>query len=96
MIQALPGEIKAAMIMSDVERSSFTGEGSLKQPKGALAFTDGSHFDISMEGYSEPAETDLRNWLKGIRDSGYECSSDVNIACWILSVFIEFSILFFP
>ncbi|CAA2977914.1 HASTY 1 [Olea europaea subsp. europaea] len=71
VIQALPGEIKAAMIMSDVERSSFTGEGSLKQPKGALAFTDGSHFDISMEGYSEPAETDLRNWLKGIRDSGY-------------------------
>ncbi|GAB4835899.1 histone deacetylase [Ancistrocladus abbreviatus] len=27
--------------------------------------------DISKEGYAEPNETDIRNWLRGIRDSGY-------------------------
>lgn len=69
--QSLPGEIKAAMIMTDAERTSFLGEGNPKMPKGALTFTDGSQFDMNKEGYTEPNETDIRNWLKGIRDSGY-------------------------
>ncbi|KAK4850574.1 hypothetical protein QYF36_007942 [Acer negundo] len=69
--QALPGEIKAAMTMSDVEQFSLLGEGNPKLSKGALTFSDGSQFDTSKEGYSEPNESDIRNWLKGIRDSGY-------------------------
>ncbi|KAG8369530.1 hypothetical protein BUALT_Bualt14G0023100 [Buddleja alternifolia] len=69
--QTLPGEIKAAMIMSDVERTSLLGEGKHKLAKGALPLTDGSQFDISKEAYSEPIETDIRNWMRGIRDSGY-------------------------
>nr|GMD08550.1 protein HASTY 1 [Ipomoea batatas] len=70
VMKALPGEIKAAMIMSDVDRGSLLGGMNLKLPKGPLSFTDGS-FEINREGYSEPNETDIRNWLKGIRDSGY-------------------------
>ncbi|TXG65800.1 hypothetical protein EZV62_007075 [Acer yangbiense] len=69
--QALPGEIKAAMTMSDVEQFSLLGEGNPKLSKGALTFSDGSQFDTNKEGYSEPNESDIRNWLKGIRDSGY-------------------------
>nr|XP_016442151.1 PREDICTED: protein HASTY 1-like isoform X1 [Nicotiana tabacum] len=69
--QALPGEIKAAMAMSDVERASLFGGGNVKLPKGALSFTDGSPLDMNREGYAEPNEADIRNWLKGIRDSGY-------------------------
>lgn len=58
------------MIMSDVERFSLLGEGNPKLSKGTLTFTDGSLFDTSKEGYGEPSDTDIRNWLKGIRDSG--------------------------
>lgn len=69
--QALPGEIKGAMTMSDVERASLFGGGNVKLPKGTLSFTDGSPFDMNRESYAEPNEADIRNWLKGIRDSGY-------------------------
>lgn len=69
--QALSGEIRGAMIMSDVERSSLLGDGSSRLPKSALTFIDASHLDLHKEGSSEPLETDIRNWLKGIRDSGY-------------------------
>lgn len=70
--QALPGEIKAAMIMSDVERISLLGEGKNKLlHKTAITFTDGSHFDAGKEACSESNEADIRNWLRGIRDSGY-------------------------
>lgn len=69
--QALPGEVRAAMIMSDVERFSLLGEENSKLPKGSLIVTDGSKVDMSKEGYTEPNESDIRNWLKGIRDSGY-------------------------
>lgn len=68
--QTLPGEIKAALTMSDSERFSYLGEGNPKLPKGALTFVDGSQSENNREGYSEPNETDIRNWLKGIRDSG--------------------------
>lgn len=57
--------------MSDVERTCLLGEGSQKLPKSAPTFSDGSVFDVQKEGYSEPMEKDIRNWLKGIRDSGY-------------------------
>ncbi|XP_065852702.1 protein HASTY 1 [Euphorbia lathyris] len=58
--QTLPGELKTAMIMSDSERYALIGEGNPKLAKNAIA--DGSQVDN---------ESDLRNWLKGIRDSGY-------------------------
>ncbi|KAE8686627.1 Protein HASTY 1 [Hibiscus syriacus] len=71
VFQRLPGEIKAAMSMSDVERSSLLGGGNLKSSKDTLTFVDGPQFDVNKEGYTEPNEADIRNWLKGIRDSGY-------------------------
>ncbi|KAL6544068.1 histone deacetylase [Orobanche gracilis] len=68
--QALLGEMRAAMNMSDVERTSLLGEGKHNFLKGALTFSDGSQLENSKEGLSEPSETDIRNWLRGIRDSG--------------------------
>ncbi|KAK6911461.1 Exportin-1/Importin-beta-like [Dillenia turbinata] len=69
--QTLPAEIKAAMIMSDIERSTLLGEGNPKLLKGTLTFGDGTQADMNKDGYAETNETDIRNWLKGIRDSGY-------------------------
>ncbi|XP_075659469.1 protein HASTY 1 [Castanea sativa] len=70
--QMLPGEIKVAMSMTDAEQFSLLGEGNPKLSKGALIFSDGSHADMGKEGYAEPnGSDDIRNWLKGIRDSGY-------------------------
>ncbi|GMP40616.1 hypothetical protein CsSME_00010991 [Camellia sinensis var. sinensis] len=69
--QALPGEMKAAMAMSDAERTSLLGEANPKLSKGSLTFADGSQIEMNKEGYAESNETDIRNWLKGIRDSGY-------------------------
>ncbi|KAL8159556.1 hypothetical protein V2J09_001093 [Rumex salicifolius] len=71
--QTLPGEVKGAMIISDVERASLLGEVTQKVHKGALSFADGSlaDNDVNKEGYSEPNESDIRNWLRGLRDSGY-------------------------
>ncbi|KAK7397264.1 hypothetical protein VNO78_18431 [Psophocarpus tetragonolobus] len=68
--QALPGEIRAAMVMSDVERFSLLGGGNSKLSKGSSTVTDGSKVDNN-KGYAEPHESDIRNWFKGIRDSGY-------------------------
>lgn len=68
--QVLPGEIKAAMTMSDVERYSLLGEENPKLQKGSNTFTDGSNVDMNKEGHAEPNESDIRNWFKGIRDSG--------------------------
>lgn len=73
--QSLPVEVKAAMTMSDVERFSLLGEGNPKLSKGASISAEGYQISISKEGYTEPNENDIRNWLKGIRDSGYACIS---------------------
>ncbi|XP_062005210.1 protein HASTY 1 isoform X1 [Rosa rugosa] len=69
--QTLPGEMKAAMTMSDVEQYSLLGEGNPKLSKGTLTSGPGSLVTMSKEGYTEPNESDIRNWMKGIRDSGY-------------------------
>lgn len=59
------------MIMCDAERFSLLGEETPKLPKGSsLTFTDGSDVAMSNEGHAKPNESDIRNWLKGIRDSG--------------------------
>lgn len=63
------------MVMIDSEKSSLLGEGNSKLPKGSLTVTDGSKVDINKEGYAEPNGSDIRNWFKGIRDSGYVCKS---------------------
>ncbi|OVA15069.1 Exportin-1/Importin-beta-like [Macleaya cordata] len=68
VMQVLPVELKAAMSISDIERGSLLGEGNTKLSK---ASTDGSHIDTNKEGHGQPNENDVRNWLKGIRDSGY-------------------------
>ncbi|ESQ49570.1 hypothetical protein EUTSA_v10022131mg, partial [Eutrema salsugineum] len=64
--QTLPPELRAAMTMTDVERHSLLGEAIPKLSKSASVYADGS-FDGSKEGQAE----DIQNWLKGIRDSGY-------------------------
>ncbi|XP_057961028.1 protein HASTY 1 isoform X2 [Malania oleifera] len=64
--QAMPQPIKSAMSMSDVERNLLLGEGNPKPQKGAPTLTDGAQV-----ANPELNETDIRNWLKGIRDSGY-------------------------
>ncbi|KAL6958984.1 histone deacetylase [Sarracenia purpurea var. burkii] len=69
--RALTGEVKGALVMSDVERNTLLGEANSKLSKGALTFSNGSQIDMNKEGYAESIEIDIRNWLKGIRDSGY-------------------------
>ncbi|XXG80699.1 hypothetical protein AAC387_Pa09g1507 [Persea americana] len=78
--QSLPGEIRAAMSMSHVEQASLLGEGSLKLAKSVLTFADGPQIDVSKEGHTEANENDVRNWLKGIRDSGCLESSALALA----------------
>ncbi|KAJ9541219.1 hypothetical protein OSB04_027725 [Centaurea solstitialis] len=68
--QLLPGQIKAAMIMSDFERTSLLGESNPKVSKSAINSADGFHLNMK-DGNAEPNEVDIRNWLKGIRESGY-------------------------
>ena len=63
--------MRAALGMSDAEKIGLLGEGKHKLPKGSLTFNDGYPSDISKEAYSEASGNDIRNWLKGIRDSGY-------------------------
>ncbi|CAI0384286.1 unnamed protein product [Linum tenue] len=63
--QTLPAEVKAAMMITDAEKYSLLGEGNPKISKTSLTFTDSSQAD------TEANEVDIRNWLKGIRDSGY-------------------------
>ncbi|KAI3942418.1 hypothetical protein MKW98_013070 [Papaver atlanticum] len=63
VMQMLPVELKAAMSISDVERASLLGEGNVKVSKGTFTFTEGAQNEVN--------ENDVRNWLKGIRDSGY-------------------------
>ena len=58
------------MTISDVEQFSILGEGNPKLSKSTLTFTEGSQLDTKKEGYAESNESDIRNWLKGIRDSG--------------------------
>ncbi|KAI6692543.1 hypothetical protein NL676_020253 [Syzygium grande] len=67
----LPSELKAAMTISNVEQTSLLGEGVPKSSKSTLTSVDGSQTDLSREGNTEPNENDIRNWLKGVRDSGY-------------------------
>lgn len=57
------------MTMADVERYSLLGEAIPKFSKASSVYADGS-FDGGKEGQSEANESDVRNWLKGIRDSG--------------------------
>ncbi|CAN0920536.1 Protein HASTY 1 [Linum grandiflorum] len=69
--QMLPAEVKSAMLITDAEKYSLLGEGNPKLSKNILTSTDSSQTDDSKEGHAEINEADIRNWLKGIRDSGY-------------------------
>ncbi|CAN1285310.1 Protein HASTY 1 [Linum perenne] len=62
--QMLPAELKAAMLITDAEKYNLLGEGNPK-------LSNSSQTDDSKEGHAEINEADIRNWLKGIRDSGY-------------------------
>ncbi|VAH60860.1 unnamed protein product [Triticum turgidum subsp. durum] len=65
--QSLTGEIKAAKSMTISEQASLLGETS-KPTKGQVAPADGL-LDVQREGESK--ENNIRNWLRGVRDSGY-------------------------
>uniref|UniRef100_J3KZV4 Uncharacterized protein n=1 Tax=Oryza brachyantha TaxID=4533 RepID=J3KZV4_ORYBR len=65
--QSLAGEVKAAKSMTVAEQTSLLGETN-KLTKGQVTSTDGL-LDVQREGESK--ENDIRNWLRGIRDSGY-------------------------
>ncbi|RZR99734.1 hypothetical protein BHM03_00029335 [Ensete ventricosum] len=65
--QTLTSEIRAAKAMNHVEQASLLGE-SNKLFKGLFTSADGPQSDTMREG--ESSENDIRNWLKGIRDSG--------------------------
>ncbi|KAF8017914.1 hypothetical protein BT93_H2969 [Corymbia citriodora subsp. variegata] len=67
----LPSELKAAMTISNVEQTGLLGEGVPKSSKSMLTSADGSQTDLSKERNTESNENDIRNWLKGVRDSGY-------------------------
>ncbi|XP_074571576.1 protein HASTY 1 [Curcuma longa] len=66
--EALPAEIRAAKAMTHAEKASLLGE-STKLLKDLSTSGDGRQADTIRE--EELSENDLRNWLKGIRDSGY-------------------------
>ncbi|XP_048225865.1 protein HASTY 1-like [Ricinus communis] len=51
------------MTMSDIARHALLGEGN-PNVKGA------SQIDMSKEEYAEVNESNVQNWLKGIRDGG--------------------------
>ncbi|KAG8052323.1 hypothetical protein GUJ93_ZPchr0001g31232 [Zizania palustris] len=61
------GEVKAAKSMTVSEQTSLLGEAN-KLTRGQVASADGL-LDAQREG--EPKENNIRNWLRGIRDSGY-------------------------
>ncbi|KAL6884683.1 hypothetical protein ACP4OV_010619 [Aristida adscensionis] len=65
--QSLTGEIKAAKSMTIAEQASLLGETG-KLTKSQVAPADGL-LDAQREGESK--ENNIRNWLRGIRDSGY-------------------------
>eukprot|EP01018_Ginkgo_biloba_P008898 Gb_10620 [translate_table: standard] len=68
--QALPGEVRAALVVTPAEQASLLGEVATKS-KGVVATNDGSQVDLNRSGSTESRENEIRNWLKGIRDSGY-------------------------
>lgn len=68
MAQNLNAEIKAAKSMSSVEQASLLGETTLKINAGRSQV--GSLSDGDMHDEGESKENDIRNWLKGTRDSG--------------------------
>ncbi|KAL5222580.1 hypothetical protein ABZP36_027293 [Zizania latifolia] len=61
------GEVKAAKSMTVSEQTSLLGETN-KVTRGQVASADGL-LDVQREG--EPKDNNIRNWLRGIRDSGY-------------------------
>ncbi|MQM03444.1 hypothetical protein Taro_036230, partial [Colocasia esculenta] len=69
--QVLPAELRAAMTISHVEQASLLGEGMSKVSKSQLSLSEGSSIEMNKEGFTGSSENDIRNWLKGVRDSGY-------------------------
>ncbi|KAL6626193.1 hypothetical protein ACP70R_029919 [Stipagrostis hirtigluma subsp. patula] len=65
--QSQTGEIKAAKSMTVAEQASLLGETG-KLAKSQVAPADGL-LDAQREGESK--ENNIRNWLRGVRDSGY-------------------------
>lgn len=67
--QNLPEEVRAALVITPAEQASLLGEAATKL-KG-MGAGDGGQVDLNRPGSIELTENEIRNWLKGIRDSGY-------------------------
>ena len=64
--QSQTGEIKAAKSMTVAEQASLLGETG-KLTKGQVAPADGL-LEVQRDGESK--ENNIKNWLRGMRDSG--------------------------
>lgn len=69
LAQELPEEVRAALVITPAEQASLLGEAA-KKLKG-MGAGDGSQVDLNRPGSIDSTENEIRNWLKGIRDSGY-------------------------
>lgn len=67
--QNLPEEVRAALVITPAEQASLLGEAATKL-KG-MGAGDGGQVDLNRPGSIDSTENEIRNWLKGIRDSGY-------------------------
>jgi Exportin-5 family len=74
--QNLNAEIKAAKSMSSVEQASLLGETAFKLHTGRSQIGSSSDGDVHAE--AESKENDIRNWLKGTRDSGLVSNSQLD------------------
>ncbi|KAL4186249.1 hypothetical protein AMTRI_Chr09g13250 [Amborella trichopoda] len=74
IVQCLPGQLRSAMNISQAEQVSLVGDVLSKSAKEVPPLSDGAQnpSDANKAGHTlEPNESDIRTWLKGIRESGY-------------------------
>lgn len=66
---SLPSAVQGALLMSSAEQASIIGEAGTKSSKANVAVVN----DVEMHTDSQIGgkENEVRNWLKGIRDSSY-------------------------
>lgn len=57
------------MTISHAEQASLLGEYTAKPSKSQSSLAECSPIEMNKEGCSGSNESNIRNWLKGIRDS---------------------------
>lgn len=69
LAQELPEVVRAALVITPAEQVSLLGEAATES-KG-MGAGDGRQVDLNRPGNIDSTQNEIRNWLKGIRDSGY-------------------------